>query len=70
MSLTPDETLAFVKRDIGNSSLASDDDPELYAPLFRNISTFKRYIQRTCIGIVPCAVTSFQPIILDKMKFI
>lgn len=42
LSLTPDETLAFVKRDIGNSSLASDDDPELYAPLFRNISTFKR----------------------------
>ncbi|KAL1558922.1 putative glycosyltransferase [Salvia divinorum] len=40
--LTPDETLALVKRDIEYSSLASDDDPELYAPLFRNISTFKR----------------------------
>ncbi|KAH6771756.1 Exostosin family protein [Perilla frutescens var. hirtella] len=42
LSLTPDETLAFVKRDIEKTSLASDDDPELYAPLFRNISTFKR----------------------------
>ncbi|KAK6157955.1 hypothetical protein DH2020_005269 [Rehmannia glutinosa] len=41
-SLTPDEALAFAKRDIENASLASDDDPELYAPLFRNISTFKR----------------------------
>ncbi|PIN19949.1 Acetylglucosaminyltransferase EXT1/exostosin 1 [Handroanthus impetiginosus] len=41
-SLTPDEALAFAKRDIENSSLPSDDDPELYAPLFQNISTFKR----------------------------
>ncbi|KAL3645250.1 hypothetical protein CASFOL_010430 [Castilleja foliolosa] len=42
-SLTPDEALAFAKRDIENASFAiNDDDPELYAPLFRNISTFKR----------------------------
>ncbi|KAK4422905.1 putative glycosyltransferase [Sesamum alatum] len=41
-SLTPDEALAFIKRDIENAPLVSDDDPELYAPLFRNISTFKR----------------------------
>ncbi|KAG8374700.1 hypothetical protein BUALT_Bualt10G0023300 [Buddleja alternifolia] len=41
-SLTPDEALAFAKRDIENASLSSDDDPELYAPLFRNVSTFKR----------------------------
>ncbi|KAK4434924.1 putative glycosyltransferase [Sesamum alatum] len=41
-SLTPDEALAFAKRDIENASVASDDDPELYGPLFRNISTFKR----------------------------
>ncbi|XP_011081309.1 probable glycosyltransferase At5g03795 [Sesamum indicum] len=41
-SLTPDKALAFAKRDIENASVTSDDDPELYAPLFRNISTFKR----------------------------
>ncbi|KAL6509504.1 hypothetical protein OROGR_022814 [Orobanche gracilis] len=42
LSLTPDEALAFAKIDIENASLSSEDDPELYAPLFRNISTFKR----------------------------
>ncbi|KAL7123443.1 hypothetical protein ACP275_01G104900 [Erythranthe tilingii] len=41
-SLKPDEALAFIKRDIENASLAEDDDAELYAPLFRNFSTFKR----------------------------
>ncbi|KAL3818239.1 hypothetical protein ACJIZ3_004144 [Penstemon smallii] len=41
-SSAPDEVLAYIKRDIENASLASDDDPELYAPIFRNISTFKR----------------------------
>lgn len=41
--LTPDEALAFAKRDIKNASLVEDDaDPELYAPLFKNISTFRR----------------------------
>ncbi|KAL0446327.1 UNVERIFIED_CONTAM: hypothetical protein Slati_1760600 [Sesamum latifolium] len=43
-SLAPDEALAFIKRDIDNAPLVSDDDSKLYAPLFRNISTFKRYI--------------------------
>ncbi|CAA0810935.1 Exostosin family protein [Striga hermonthica] len=42
-SLTPDEALVFAKADIENASLSRDvDDEELYAPLFRNISTFKR----------------------------
>ncbi|KAL0372999.1 UNVERIFIED_CONTAM: putative glycosyltransferase [Sesamum calycinum] len=41
-SLTPNEALAFIKRDIDNAPLVSNDDPELYEPLFRNISTFKR----------------------------
>ncbi|KAL2545290.1 Exostosin family protein [Forsythia ovata] len=40
-SLTPDEALAFAKRNIENAALVGDD-PELYAPLFRNVSTFKR----------------------------
>ncbi|KAL0296276.1 UNVERIFIED_CONTAM: hypothetical protein Sradi_6679700 [Sesamum radiatum] len=43
-SLTPNEALAFIKRDIDNAPLVSNDYPELYEPLFRNISTFKRYI--------------------------
>ncbi|KAL3647420.1 hypothetical protein CASFOL_008388 [Castilleja foliolosa] len=41
-SLTSDEALAFAKRDIENASSTIDNDPDLYAPLFRNISTFKR----------------------------
>ncbi|CAA2987693.1 probable glycosyltransferase At5g25310 [Olea europaea subsp. europaea] len=40
-SSTPDEALAFAKRETENAPLVSDD-PELYAPLFRNVSTFKR----------------------------
>lgn len=40
-SLTPDEALAFAKRANENAPLVVDD-PELYAPLFRNVSTFKR----------------------------
>ncbi|PIN13356.1 Acetylglucosaminyltransferase EXT1/exostosin 1 [Handroanthus impetiginosus] len=42
LSLKPDEALSFVKKDIENAPLVSGDDPELYAPLFRNISIFKR----------------------------
>ncbi|CAI9775565.1 unnamed protein product [Fraxinus pennsylvanica] len=41
LSLTPDEALAFAKREIENAPIVSED-PELYTPLFRNISTFKR----------------------------
>ncbi|KAL2472067.1 Exostosin family protein [Abeliophyllum distichum] len=41
LSLTPDEALAFAKKEIENAPLVGED-PELYAPLFRNISTFKR----------------------------
>ncbi|KAL7150051.1 hypothetical protein ABFS83_05G082200 [Erythranthe nasuta] len=42
LPLKPNEVLIFVKRDIENAPLEINDDPELYAPLFRNISTFKR----------------------------
>ncbi|XP_051115293.1 probable glycosyltransferase At5g03795 [Andrographis paniculata] len=41
-SLSPDEALAFVRKDIENASRDSGDNPELYAPLFRNVSTFMR----------------------------
>ncbi|KAL9167205.1 hypothetical protein ABFS82_05G080000 [Erythranthe guttata] len=42
LPLKPNEVLIFVKRDIENAPQDINDDPELYAPLFRNISTFKR----------------------------
>ncbi|KAL8552784.1 hypothetical protein ACS0TY_001460 [Phlomoides rotata] len=41
-SLTPDDALAFAKREIQDTPVANDNDPELYVPLFRNVSTFKR----------------------------
>ncbi|KAK4363320.1 hypothetical protein RND71_018561 [Anisodus tanguticus] len=41
-SLTPDEALAYAKREIENAPLVTDDQ-DLYSPLFRNVSTFKRY---------------------------
>ncbi|CAH9079928.1 unnamed protein product [Cuscuta epithymum] len=40
-SLTPDEGLEYAKKEIEHAQLV-DDDPDLYAPLFRNVSTFKR----------------------------
>ncbi|KAJ8552675.1 hypothetical protein K7X08_020068 [Anisodus acutangulus] len=40
-SLTPDEALAYAKREIENAPLVTDDQ-DLYSPLFRNVSTFKR----------------------------
>ncbi|XP_039142617.1 probable glycosyltransferase At5g03795 [Dioscorea cayenensis subsp. rotundata] len=39
--LTKDRELIYAKREIGRAPLVSDD-PELYAPLFRNLSVFKR----------------------------
>ncbi|CAI9095745.1 OLC1v1031745C1 [Oldenlandia corymbosa var. corymbosa] len=40
-SLTPHEALLYAKREIENAPLVQDD-PDLYAPLFHNVSTFKR----------------------------
>lgn len=40
-SLTPDEALAYAKREIENAPLVTDNQ-DLYTPLFRNISVFKR----------------------------
>ncbi|CAK9173265.1 unnamed protein product [Ilex paraguariensis] len=40
-SLRPDEALAYAKKEIENAPIATDD-PDLYAPLFRNVSAFKR----------------------------
>ncbi|VFQ64723.1 unnamed protein product [Cuscuta campestris] len=42
--LTPDEELAYAKKELQNAPLVTDD-PDLYAPLFRNVSTFKRSYQ-------------------------
>ncbi|XP_009783538.1 putative glycosyltransferase At5g25310 [Nicotiana tabacum] len=40
-SLTPDEALAYAKREIENAPLVTDDQG-LHTPLFRNVSAFKR----------------------------
>ncbi|KAK4729046.1 hypothetical protein R3W88_022034 [Solanum pinnatisectum] len=40
-SLTPVEALAYAKREIENAPLVTDDQ-DLYTPLFRNVSVFKR----------------------------
>ena len=42
-SLTPNEALEYAKKEIENATEVTDD-PELYAPIFRNVSIFKRYI--------------------------
>ncbi|OAY80119.1 putative glycosyltransferase [Ananas comosus] len=39
--MSPDEALAYAKKEIENAPLVVDD-PDLYAPLFRNVSAFKR----------------------------
>ncbi|XAR57499.1 Xylogalacturonan beta-1,3-xylosyltransferase [Bertholletia excelsa] len=42
-SLTPDEALVYAKKEMENiSSVLDDPDPDLYAPLFRNVSIFQR----------------------------
>ncbi|XP_059642903.1 probable glycosyltransferase At3g07620 [Cornus florida] len=40
-SLNPEEALVYAKKEILNASNVADD-PDLYAPLFRNVSAFKR----------------------------
>jgi hypothetical protein len=40
-STAADEELIYAKKEITNAPLTSDD-PDLYAPLFRNVSIFKR----------------------------
>ncbi|KAK2983010.1 hypothetical protein RJ640_012885 [Escallonia rubra] len=40
-SLTSDEALIYAKKEIESASLVTSD-PDLYAPLFRNLSVFKR----------------------------
>lgn len=40
-SLTPDKALLYAKNEIVKASIVIDD-PDLYAPLFRNVSVFKR----------------------------
>ncbi|KAJ4951963.1 hypothetical protein NE237_028795 [Protea cynaroides] len=40
-SLLPDEALLYAKKEIKHAPIAIDD-PDLYAPLFRNVSIFKR----------------------------
>ncbi|XP_047257861.1 uncharacterized protein LOC107851051 isoform X2 [Capsicum annuum] len=49
-SLTPDEARAYAKREIENAPLVTDDH-DLYTPLFRNVSMFKR--KQSCLLVVP-----------------
>lgn len=41
-TLAPQEALLFAKKEIEGAPIITED-PELYAPLFRNVSVFKRY---------------------------
>ncbi|KAF7131495.1 hypothetical protein RHSIM_Rhsim09G0172600 [Rhododendron simsii] len=51
-SLTTDEALVYAKKKIGNiSSVIDDPDPDLYAPLFRNVSIFQRYMSLALIWV-------------------
>jgi len=40
--MTPTEALVYAKKEIDHATLVTED-ADLYAPLFRNISVFKRY---------------------------
>ncbi|KAL5718213.1 hypothetical protein ACHQM5_011142 [Ranunculus cassubicifolius] len=40
-SMPPDEALVYAKKELDHAPIVTDD-PDLYAPLFRNVSTFKR----------------------------
>jgi len=41
--LPPNEALVLAKREIDHAP-SVNEDPDLYAPIFRNISVFKRYL--------------------------
>ncbi|XP_068316820.1 probable glycosyltransferase At5g03795 [Pyrus communis] len=41
-SLTPNEALVYAKKEIEYAPAITEDDPDLYAPIFRNVSVFKR----------------------------
>ncbi|KAK9141831.1 hypothetical protein Syun_011231 [Stephania yunnanensis] len=54
-SLRPDEALVYARKEIDNSSPILANDPDLYAPVFRNVSLFRsliRYDVITCIAHV------------------
>ncbi|XP_077245018.1 putative glycosyltransferase At5g03795 [Tasmannia lanceolata] len=40
-SLAPDQTLVYAKKELSNAPIVIED-PDLYAPIFRNVSVFKR----------------------------
>jgi len=40
--MTPTEALVYAKKEIDHATLVTED-ADLYAPLFRNVSVFKRY---------------------------
>lgn len=44
-SMRPNESLVYARTETENAPVVFDD-PDLYAPLFRNVSIFKRYLSR------------------------
>ena len=42
-SLSPNEALAYAKKESKHAPMVVDD-PDLFTPLFQNVSVFKRYI--------------------------
>jgi hypothetical protein len=40
--LSPTEALVYARKEIDHATFVNED-PNLYAPLFRNVSVFKRY---------------------------
>ncbi|KAI7990866.1 Magnesium transporter MRS2-2 [Camellia lanceoleosa] len=82
-SLTSDEVLVYAKKEMENiSSVLNDPDPDLYAPLFRNVSIFdntskqssrvKRLMQSLCLCV--CSIFMFCNLNLfcffgNEMKF-
>lgn len=48
-SLSPNDALVYAKKEIEETPMVTDD-PYLYAPIFRNVSVFKRYFHNTSPG--------------------
>ena len=49
-SLSPHEALVYAKMELQNTPAVAND-PDLYAPIFKNVSMFKRYVMLLAITI-------------------
>ncbi|KAI8001626.1 Magnesium transporter MRS2-2 [Camellia lanceoleosa] len=65
-SLTSDKVLVYAKKEMENiSSVLNDPDPDLYAPLFRNVSIFDKYISFALY--IKAIVTSEEVLLRDPL---